>query len=280
MKPEHSTDLIKDLVKLPLNYFIYIKNIILKKHTIDYQNYDILYHIGYFIISIIILDYVVGFYTTLNINTIQIDLLKMVNKPYIFIFYIFNALPLGIIFSTIVYSTVASIDKKFSFLILINSFSQIIKLFSILNVVIAIIMLVGINELIINQNNIFDYNEYKKAIQNNYILYITIFANVVIILISFFKIVFNPLSRLLKKKFSLFISILISLIIILTTVAINTYLYNTLSIYPKIEAKKLINKKEFCLQTINHSIENNETLRNEMTFMKYTNMLVKCNELK
>jgi len=280
MKPEHSADLIKDLVKLPLNYLIYIKNIIFKKQTINYKNDDFMFHIGYFIISIIILEYAVSFYTALNINTIQIDLLKMLNKPYIFIFYIFNALPLGIIFSIIVYITVASIDKKFSLPILINSFNQIVKLFSILNVVIAIIMLVGINELMINQNNIFDYDEYKKAIQNNYILYITISANALIIFISFFKIVFNPLSKLLKKKFSLFISILISLIIILSTVCINIYFYNTLSIYPKIEANKLINKKELCLQTINHTIENNETLRNRMTFMIYTDTLVKCSKLK
>jgi len=280
MKLEHSANLIKDLVKLPLNYLIYIKNIILKKQTIDYKKDDILFHIGYFIISILVLEFAVSFYTDLNISTIKIDLLKIINKPYTFIFYISNALPLGIIFSTIVYVVIAYIDKKFSFYILINSFIQVIKLFSILNIVIAIVMLVAINELMINQNNIFDFSEYNKAIQNNRMLYMTILINALIVLISFFKIIFNPLYRLLKKKLALFISILISILIFFSTSAINMYFYNTLSIYPKIESNKLLNKKEFCLQTINNSIENNETIRNNLTYIKYTNILVQCNKIQ
>jgi len=53
MKLEHNSTLIKELVKIPLNFFIYLCNILIKKQHIDNNQNDIIFHFGYFLISLI-----------------------------------------------------------------------------------------------------------------------------------------------------------------------------------------------------------------------------------
>jgi len=151
-----------------------------------------------------------------------------------------------------------------------------IKLFTILNIIITVLMMIFIYTLMQTKISI-DMNNYPEIFKNNY-YFISIL--VILIVLIFIKLIIRPLYKLLIKQFSRTNSFILTLIIIYATFGLNSYMYHNSPIYFKINPIKILNKKEFCYKQINDLINTDNIVRKNMTFPKYRNLLIKCtNEL-
>jgi len=277
MNIEHSTNLIQDLFKIPFNFIFYVYELILKKQDISSTNINALLHIGYFVISIFALEFFVNFYYELNNNSLEINVLKFINKPYVFLFYISIAIPIAIIFSILTYIFTFFHSIFYHYLIIFSSFIQIIKFYSIVNIIITIFMIIGIKEIMVNQLNLLNEVDFKLFIKQTSIVNITVLIiSFGLLLKALHNIIIKPLFNLLKINFPIFISVTCTVIILYLTFKINLLAYNNLTIYPTIKTSNMINHKEFCLQILNYNIDNNATIRNELDFIKYREMILEC----
>lgn len=253
--------LLKDIFKIPIAYIKYVWNLLTTKQIIDLKQKISDDDIGYFFISIIIIEMFLFFYMNIYPHEIQIDPIKFFNKVYVFVFFTVNAIPLAILFSFITMIFIKTYTKKL-FLLLSN---QVIKFFAIINIIIAIVMIFGINELITNNRNILIENEFK-LIYNDHTLLLSI--TLLALPIIFYKILLAPLYRLLYKNSK--IKTLTQTIMIFTfTVIFNQLSYHFLNFYPKVSIENLIDKKQFCKEILNHNIDTNKTIVESLTFQNY-----------
>lgn len=253
--------LLKDIFKVPMAYIKYVWNLLSTKQIIDLEQKPSNNDIGYFFISIIMIELFLFFYINIYPYEIQIDPIKFFNKVYVFVFFTVNAIPLAILFSFITMIFIKTYTKNI-FLLLSN---QVIKFFAIINIIIAIVMILGINELITNNRNILIENEFT-LIYNDHtlLLLITLLALPII----FYKILLAPLYRLLYKNSK--IKTLTQIIIIFTfTVIFNQLSHHFLNFYPKVSIGNLINKKQFCKEVLNYNIDTNRTIEESITFQNY-----------
>jgi len=247
--------LLKDMFKVPMAYMKYVWSLLTTKQIIDLKQKLSDNDIGYFFISIIMIEMFLFFYMNIYPNGIQIDPINFFNKIQIFLFFTANAIPLAILFA---FTTIIAIKKytKNVFLLLSN---QVIKFFTIVNIIIAIIMILGINELITNNRNIIIENDFK-LIYNDHTLLLSIIL--FMLPIVFYKILFAPLFRLLNKK-SKMKTFIVTLTIFVSTVILNQLFYT------KVSVEKLIDKKKFCKQVLNYKIDTNTTVEQKLTFQNY-----------
>ncbi|MDD2906132.1 MAG: hypothetical protein PHC74_07510 [Sulfurimonas sp.] len=253
--------LLKDIFKIPIAYIKYVWNLLTTKQIIDLKQKISDNDIGYFFISIIMIEMFLFFYMNIYPHEIQIDPIKFFNKVYVFVFFTANAIPLAILFSFIIMIFIKRYTKNI-FLLLSN---QVIKFFSIVNIIIAIVMILGINELITNNRNMLIENEFK-LIYNDHILLLSL--TLLSLPIIFYKILLAPLYRLLYKN-SKIKTLTLTIMIFILTVVFNQLSYHFLNFYPKVNIENLIDKKQFCKQVINYNIDTNRTIEENLTFQNY-----------
>lgn len=253
--------LLKDIFKVPIAYIKYVWNLLSTKQIINLKQKPSNNHIGYFFISIIMIELFLFFYMNIYPYEIQINPIKFFNKIYVFVFFTANAIPIAILFAFITMLFVKKYTKNI-FLLLSN---QVIKFFAIVNIIIAIVMILGINELITNNRNIFIENEFK-LIYNDHILLLSL--TLLSLPIIFYKILLAPLYRLLYKN-SKIKTLTLTIMIFVFTVVFNQLSYHFFNFYPKVNIENLIDKKQFCKQVLNYNIDTNRTVEESITFQNY-----------
>lgn len=253
--------LLKDIFKIPIAYVKYVWSLLTTKQIIDLKQKPSDTDIGYFFISIIMIETFLFFYMNMYPHEIEIDPIKFFNKIYVFIFFTVNAIPIAILFALIAMLFIRKYTKN-TFLLLSN---QVIKFFAIVNIIIAIVMILGINELITNNRHILMEDEFK-LIYNDHILLLSL--TLLSLPIIFYKVLLAPLFRLLYKN-SKIKAFTLTIIIFIFTVIFNQFSYNFFNFYPKVSIENLINKKQFCKEVLNYNIDTNKTIEENLTFQNY-----------
>jgi len=264
MKKSNNIDsfiLLRDMFIIPISFIKYTWSLLWNKQNMNIQQKVSSIDVGYFLISIIMIEIFLFFYINIYPYQIQINPIIFFNKFYVFLFFIINMLPLAILFALIGMLLIKKFTKK-AFLLLAN---QVIKFFVITNIIIAVIVILGINELTINGRSLLIENDFKQ-IYHDHLILLTI--TLLTLIYSFFHILFLPLYKLIFKK-SRIKAFFTAIVFFIFISILNQLLYQFFIFYPKIDTEKLINKKQFCKQVLDYEIDNNKTVEVNLTFQNY-----------
>lgn len=101
-----------------------------------------------------------------NIFPFTFNIYNSLNLFNSIIFMLYNVLPLVILFSLVGYMAVWLKNKSFS--VAIAFFIQGIKFFFVASIVVGLLMLIGANELFVNNINIMDKKQFNAVSQKSY----------------------------------------------------------------------------------------------------------------
>ncbi|WP_026804575.1 hypothetical protein [Aliarcobacter lanthieri] len=238
---------IKKIIPLPWDYLEYLAN--LKKNITIKSNLEqknIVHILIAFILSLSIIIFIAPHLT------LKIDISNSLNIYNTILFFIYNAVPISILYMIFMYMfTYKYINIKSSFIF----FLQSIKLFTIFNIFIGLMMLIGIDNIsskvLENCTNTIIYEEKNKSI-------LIIIA--LLILITFYFVIYKEtkkyLSNYYKKTF------LLTILILFLIPSLN-FLLGKSKYYPKIDTKKLIDSSKLCKNLSDVYILENKNCRTD-----------------
>lgn len=229
---------IKDTIPIPWSYLLHLKFIYFNS-SIESNNNNYMRIIFAFLTSISFIGFIVAYFLNL-----EFDFSNSVNKVEFGLFLLTNAIPLSIIYSLVMY--LVTIKNYREIKNIFNFILQVIKFFIIGNVLIASFMLIAIDELMINQINIFNS---PISTDSNHFFGIVIFS--IVYVISFIFFIFKPTYQYLSKYHKWYKTT--TVVILALTAFFNNNLYS-LDFYPKNEPQKLIIAKKFCKEVLDITV--------------------------
>lgn len=220
---------IKKILPLPWDYLEYLINLkqnITIKSNLELKN--IIYIFTGFILSLSVIIFIAP-----NL-TLKIDISNSVNIYNTILFFIYNAVPISILYMIFMYMfTYKYINIKNSFIF----FLQSIKLFTIFNIFIGLMMLIGID------------NIFSKVLENcNTTIYegtneLIFFIISFLILITFYFVIYKETKKYLSDYYKK--TFLLTILILFLTPSLN-FLLGKSEYYPKIDTKELIDSSKLC----------------------------------
>ena len=209
---------------------------------------DKFYIVGAFFMSIGASGFFAGLLLDLKFNiSSSLNIMSSV------LHFIYNTIPLAIIYSILMYLISMKFTKGYK--TLFSFFLQVIKFFVVGNIIIAISLLIAIDQLYIHNINIFEgsFNN-----MNNKNLF-TLIIGFLIYFWAIYKFMFNPTHSYLANHYSW--NKTLSIVLISSTVYLNSTLY-ALDFYPKLETKSLVDKQKFCKEVSTIFLDKNVECEN------------------
>lgn len=209
--------------------------------------------------------------------SLKFNILDSLDSINVIKFFIFNAIPISIIYALIIYLVTFKANRDF--INLVALFVQGIKFFTIFNVFLALFMAIAIDQLIVNSINLLcnkiDANIYSMNIPTPLILIATasfMFGIGWILLKPTYLFIAQSYSQFSKRVILLFLLSALGLISFL-----NHNLFS-LSIYPKQDMKNLIIADKFCKEVLEiKMIQNKEC--SDVTVQKLVEFRSACEKM-